>query len=55
LALVNKGGRLGELDRAEEAVAVYDEVVARYGDATEPALREQVAIARTALSQRPTD
>jgi tetratricopeptide (TPR) repeat protein len=43
LAGCNLGAVLGELDRSEEAVAVYDEVVARYGDASEPALREQVA------------
>ena len=33
------------LGRSEEALAVYDDVVARYGDAPEPALREQVASA----------
>jgi len=42
-ALFNKGVTLGELDRPEEADGVYDEVVARFGDADEPALREQVA------------
>ena len=31
------------MERSEEAIAVYDEVLARFGDATEPALREQVA------------
>ena len=55
MALVNKGVRLGALERSEEAVAVYGEVVARYGDATEPALRERVAIARTALAQHASD
>ncbi len=34
---------LGELGRSEEAVGVCDDVVARFGDATEPALREQLA------------
>ncbi|MGH8614479.1 MAG: tetratricopeptide repeat protein [Gammaproteobacteria bacterium] len=42
-ALVNKGFRLGALNRSEEAVTVYDEVVQRFGEATEPAVREQVA------------
>ncbi|MEN6630517.1 MAG: tetratricopeptide repeat protein, partial [Sulfuricella sp.] len=37
--------RLGHLDRGEEAIAVYDEVVKRYGDTPEAALREEVAIA----------
>lgn len=32
----------GELDRSEDAVAVYDDIVARFGDAAEPALREKV-------------
>jgi hypothetical protein len=41
-ALVNKGYRLGVLTRSEDAIAVYDEVVRRFGEATEPALREQV-------------
>ncbi len=36
----NAGVVLGELDRSEEAIAVYDEVVARFGDAAEPAARE---------------
>jgi TolA-binding protein len=42
-ALFNKGVTLGQLERSEEAVGVYDEVLARFGDATEAALREQVA------------
>ncbi len=46
-ALFNVGVLLGQLDRSEEAVGVYDEVVARFGDAPEPALREQVAKARS--------
>jgi TolA-binding protein len=44
-ALVNKGARLGELGRSEEAVAVYDEVERRFGAAPEAVLREQVAMA----------
>ena len=31
------------MDRFLEAIAVDDDVVARFGDATEPGLREQVA------------
>ncbi|MGD0499897.1 MAG: SIR2 family protein, partial [Bryobacteraceae bacterium] len=42
-ALYNKGLTLGVLNRSEEEIAVYDEVVRRYGDATEAPLREQVA------------
>ena len=43
MALVNKGITLGQLNRNEEEIAVYDQVVARFGEAAEPALREQVA------------
>ena len=42
-ALVNKGVTLGTLGRSEHEIEVYDEVVARFGAATEPALCEQVA------------
>jgi tetratricopeptide (TPR) repeat protein len=42
-ALVNKGVRLGELNRKEEEIQVYDDVIKRFSGATEPALREQVA------------
>jgi hypothetical protein len=42
-ALVNKGARLGVLGRSDEAIAVYADVLARFGTATELALREQVA------------
>jgi tetratricopeptide (TPR) repeat protein len=42
-ALVNKGYRLGQLDRSEEEIAVYDEVVRRFGERTEPGLAELVA------------
>ena len=34
---------LGELGRTDEEIVVYDDVVARYGDNSEPALREQTA------------
>ncbi len=42
-ALVNKGVTLGQLGRNEVAVGVCDEVVKRFGEATELTLREQVA------------
>ncbi len=44
-ALFYKGITLGNLNRSEEAIAVYDEVMHRFGEATEAALREQVAMA----------
>ncbi|HEX9732192.1 MAG TPA: AAA family ATPase, partial [Thermoanaerobaculia bacterium] len=44
-ALFNRGVSLGALDRSAEALAVYDEVVSRYGQRQEPALAEQVATA----------
>ena len=42
-SLFYAGLTLRELGRSEEAVAAYEEVVERFGDATEPELREQVA------------
>jgi tetratricopeptide (TPR) repeat protein len=42
-ALVNKGVRLGTLNRSEEEIAAYDEVVRRFGEAGELAMREPVA------------
>jgi tetratricopeptide (TPR) repeat protein len=42
-ALVNKGVTLGALGQSPEAIAVYDEVVRRYGDSPETALQEPVA------------
>jgi hypothetical protein len=45
-ALVSKGVVLGQLKRHEEEITVYDEVVRRFGEATEPGLREQVRRAR---------
>jgi hypothetical protein len=42
-ALVNKGVALGALDRSAEAIAVYDDLLARFGTATELPLREWVA------------
>ena len=43
MAGFSAGVVLAELDGPAEAIAVYDDVIARFGDATEPALREQVA------------
>jgi tetratricopeptide (TPR) repeat protein len=45
MALVNKGNRLGQTGDHAAAIAVYDEVLARFGDAEAPALRERVATA----------
>ena len=42
-ALVAKGITQGALSRSEEAIAVYDEVMRRFGEGSESALREQVA------------
>lgn len=42
-ALVRKGVTLGQLNRSEEAIAVFDEVARRFGEAAEPALRAVVA------------
>ncbi|HEY2912753.1 MAG TPA: tetratricopeptide repeat protein [Candidatus Angelobacter sp.] len=42
-ALLRKGFVLGELKRYEEAIIAYDEVVKRFGNATESAVREQAA------------
>ena len=39
----NKGVRLGALGRSDDAIAVYDDMLARFGSATELPLREQVA------------
>ncbi|MGX5664045.1 hypothetical protein, partial [Diaphorobacter nitroreducens] len=41
--LVNRGIAQGRLNQHEAAVATYDEVLRRFGEAAEPALREQVA------------
>ena len=42
-ALVNKGFTLGKLDRRADALAVYDDLLARFGTATELPLRQAVA------------
>jgi CHAT domain-containing protein/Tfp pilus assembly protein PilF len=44
-ALVRKGAKLDELGQREQAANTYDEVVARFGDAPEPELRELVGAA----------
>jgi tetratricopeptide (TPR) repeat protein len=41
--ILYKGFRLGNLNRAEDAIAVYDSVLERFGNSTDPALQEQVA------------
>ncbi len=43
LTLLNKGVALGRLDKYEEAIAVYDEVVERFGESADLPLREQAA------------
>ena len=50
MALLNKGGVLGELGRPEEALAAYGEVLARFGDDPDPALRDKCADARAAAA-----
>lgn len=40
------GDRHGDLGRSEQAAGVYEQVVARFGDDTERAVRERVAMAR---------
>ncbi len=42
-ALRYEGLTLGTLNRSEEAIATYDEMVWRFGEAAEPGVREQVA------------
>ena len=43
VALFNKAATLGQLNRSEEEIQACDELLRRFGDATEPALRERVA------------
>ncbi|MBV6506564.1 MAG: hypothetical protein ILNGONEN_02143 [Syntrophorhabdaceae bacterium] len=42
-SFIKRGYILGTLKRNEEEIAVYDEVVKRFGDASEAAVRKQVA------------
>jgi tetratricopeptide (TPR) repeat protein len=44
VALFNKGSHLGSLGRNEEAIAAYDDLLARFGNATELPLLKQVAM-----------
>ena len=46
-ALVNKGNTLGELNRNEDAISAYDEVVRQFGDSTETVIQELVAKAQS--------
>lgn len=41
--LLNKGISLGRLDKHEDAIAVYDEFIARFSDAQSPKIREMLA------------
>ncbi len=45
LSLARKAYRLGSLGRSEEEIAVYDDIVSRFGKSAQPALCEQVAVA----------
>ena len=44
-ALIDKGNRLDEMNKLEEALVAYDEVLSRYGASNAPALLEGVAMA----------
>ncbi len=60
-ALFNKGVVLGRLGRSEEAIAVYDDLLRRYGGLSDPSSREHTARAlfnkgaRLADLNRPAD
>jgi hypothetical protein len=41
--------RLGALGRSEDAIAIYDDLIARFGDAAELPLRELVSITKDFL------
>lgn len=43
VALLNIGVTLRELDRSEEAIVTYNNVISRFGDSSETAVRERVA------------
>ena len=43
--MLNKAISLTRLDRLEDALKVYDEVIDRYGEAEEPILRKHAAAA----------
>ena len=44
-AMRNKGVSFGELNKSEEAIKVYDELIAKYGKREETVIAEQVASA----------
>ena len=46
IAFRNKGVRLVQLGRSEEAIAVYDELIERYSDDEDPSVQEDVEWAR---------
>ncbi len=50
-ALFSLGVLYSELDRSEEAIAVYDQVVKAFSDSTVPGVQEQVAAARRLLAE----
>ncbi len=52
-ALLMHGYALGQLKRSAEAIAVYDDLLARFGAATEPVLEEIVTRVRARLTLRP--
>jgi hypothetical protein len=56
-ALFNKGVTLGQLDRSMEAIAVYDDVVARFADDQSPLVQEIVSTcsARRSEDAQPTE
>ena len=54
-ALVNKAKALGQLGRSEDAMRVYDDVIARSGDATNQLVRQQVARALFYKDRREPD
>jgi hypothetical protein len=45
-ALVNKGVTLGQLKKPEDEIAVYEEVVRRFGEDDTPGVRDAVTLAR---------
>jgi hypothetical protein len=51
VALAEKGATLGQLRRWREAIRVYDEVDARFGDLAEPTTSQTVATALLAKAQ----
>jgi hypothetical protein len=44
--LVSKGVRLGQLQRSDDAIAVYDDDVRRLADDPDPDVRQWVAVAQ---------